>query len=124
MTHHQFLRRDLGRIVLFVFSLAAGLVQAASEETTQAAGSPAFESAVARQRDADTLKALSADGQILYQRERVKLDGYQYCSQAVAQAERGELRESLRSASKALHVGQAPGNDALVAGSKRDLAPA
>lgn len=122
MTHHQFLRRDLGRIVLFIFSLAAGLVQAASEETTQAAGSPAFESAVARQRDADTLKALSADGQILYQRERVKLDGYQYCSQAVAQAERGELRDSIRSASKALHVGQAQGNDDLVAVSKRDLA--
>lgn len=120
MTQHQFLRRDLGRIV--IFSLVAGLVQAASEETPLAAGSPAFESALARQRDADTLKALSTDGQILYQRERVKLDGYQYCSQAVAQAERGELRDSIRSASKALHVGQAQGNDDLVAVSKRDLA--
>lgn len=120
MTHHQFSRRALGISVLF--SLAAGLAQAAPGETPAAAGSPAFESAVARKRDADTLKALSTEGQILYQRERVKLDGYQYCSQAVAQAERGELRDSIRSASKALHIGQAQGNDDLIAVSKRDLA--
>lgn len=121
MAHHEFPRRGLGMSVLF--SLAAGLAQAAPGETPPAAaGSPAFESAVARTRDADTLKALSTEGQILYQRERVKLDGYQYCSQAVAQAERGELRDSIRSASKALHIGQAQGNDDLIAVSKRDLA--
>ena len=120
MAHFEFRRRGLGWIVLF--SLAAGLAQAASDDAAPTAGSPAFESAVARKRDADTLKTLSEEGQILYRRERVKLDGYQYCSQAVAQAERGELRDSIRSASKALHVGQAQGNDDLVAVSKRDLA--
>jgi len=81
-----------------------------------------FDSALARQRDAETLKVLSAEGQLLYQRARVKLDGYRYCSMAVAQAERGELRDSIRSASMALHVGNAQGNDDLVAVSKRDLA--
>ena len=81
-----------------------------------------FDSALARQRDAETLKVLSAEGQLLYQRARVKLDGYRYCSMAVAQAERGELRDSIRSASMAMHVGQAQGNDDLVAVSKRDLA--
>lgn len=120
MRHHHYPGRGLGWIV--VCGLAVGWVHAAPEPSSASAGSPAFESALARKRDADTLKALSADGQILYQRERVKLDGYQYCSQAVAQAERGELRESVRSASKALHLGQAQGNDDLIAVSKRDLA--
>lgn len=120
MRHHHYPRRGLGWIV--ACGLAVGWVHAATEPVAPPAGSPAFESALARKRDADTLKALSADGQILYQRERVKLDGYQYCSQAVAQAERGELRDSVRSASKALHLGQAQGNDDLIAVSKRDLA--
>jgi CHAT domain-containing protein len=81
-----------------------------------------FDSALARQRDAETLKVLSAEGRLLYQRARVKLDGYRYCSMAVAQAERGELRDSIRSASMALHVGNAQGNEDLVALSQRDLA--
>jgi CHAT domain-containing protein len=37
-------------------------------------------------------------------------------------AERGELRESIRAASRALYVGQRQGNDDLVAVSKRDFA--
>lgn len=81
-----------------------------------------FDAALARQRDAETLKVLSAEGRLLYQRARVKLDGYRYCSMAVAQAERGELRDSIRSASMALHVGNAQGNEDLVAVSQRDLA--
>lgn len=83
---------------------------------------PAFDAALAQKRDADTLKALTADGQVLYQRERVKLDGYQYCSQSVAAAERGDFRDSVRAASKALFIGQQQSNDDLVAVSKRDLA--
>lgn len=123
MTHHQFLRCGLGSIVgPIALSLATGLVQAAPEEAAPAAGTPAFESAMARIRDANTLKVLSEEGQLLYRRERIKLDGYQYCSQAVAQAERGELRDSINSASKALHLGRAQGNDDLIAVSKRDLA--
>ena len=83
---------------------------------------PAFDSAQARLRDADSLKALSEDGQILYQRERIKLDGYRYCSQSVAAAERGDFRESVRAASKALYLGEQQGNEDLMAVSKRDLA--
>lgn len=97
---------------------ALGL-QAAAQTPPSA---PAFDSAQARLRDANTLKALSADGQVLYQRERIKLDGYQYCSQAVAAAERGDFRDSVRAASKALFIGQQQGNEDLVALSKRDLA--
>lgn len=84
--------------------------------------SPVFDSAQARLRDADSLKALSDDGQLLYQRDLIKLDGYRYCSQSVAAAERGDFRESVRAASKALYLGEQQGNDDLVAVSKRDLA--
>ena len=82
----------------------------------------ALNSALARQRDAETLTTLSAEGQLLYSRERIKLDPYSYCSQAVTFAERGEFRESIRAASKALYLGQQAGNDDLLAVSKRDMA--
>src|SRR3546814_19303037 len=52
----------------------------------------------------------------------VKLDGYQYCSQAVALAERGELRRSVQAASKALHVALQSGNNDLLGKAYRDLA--
>ena len=47
----------------------------------------AFATAEARERDAETLRSLVAEGQLLYESDRVKLDGYQYCSQAVAFAD-------------------------------------
>ncbi|MDQ7975423.1 MAG: hypothetical protein REJ24_22790, partial [Rhodocyclaceae bacterium] len=58
----------------------------------------------ARLADTDTLLALTNDGAILYAQDKVKLSGYQYCSQAVALAEAGEFRQSVRAASKALHL--------------------
>ena len=81
-----------------------------------------FDSAQARLRDAETVTSLSAEGAALYEREAIKLRGYQYCNHAVALAERGEFRQSVRAASKALHLGEEGGNDDLVAHSKRDLA--
>jgi CHAT domain-containing protein len=81
-----------------------------------------LDAALERQRDAETLASLSAEGQLLYSRERIKLDGYRYCSQAVSLAEQGEFRQSIRAASKALFLGQQDGNDDLVVVSKRDLA--
>ena len=49
------------------------LVHAATsaQGTAGATEAPAFDAALAQKRDADTLKALTADGQVLYQRERV-----------------------------------------------------
>jgi CHAT domain-containing protein/predicted negative regulator of RcsB-dependent stress response len=82
----------------------------------------AYTTAEARERDAETLRSLVAEGQLLYERDEVRLDGYQYCSQAVALADRGEFRESIRAASKALVLAQAEGNDHLEALAKRDLA--
>jgi CHAT domain-containing protein len=92
---------------------------ACAQEPQQTA---AFTAAEARGRDAETLRSLVSEGQLLYERDRVKLDGYQYCSQAVALADRGEFRESIRAASKALVLAEAEGNDRLQAFAKRDLA--
>lgn len=78
--------------------------------------------AMRRLQDADTALALAAEGAALYASERVKLDGYAYCSQAVELAELGELRESARAASKALHVALQTGNPDLLGKAYRDLA--
>lgn len=72
--------------------------------------------------DADTLLSLTSEGALLYENDEVKLDGYQYCSQAVALAERGELRHSVQAASKAMHVAQQTGNEDLLGKAYRDLA--
>lgn len=77
--------------------------------------------AMRRLQDADTALSLAAEGAALYARERVKLDGYAYCSQAVELAELGELRESARAASMALHVALETGNPDLLGKAYRDL---
>src|SRR5512145_2037556 len=103
-----------GRIV--VGALTFGLAGFALAQAPPAApASPVFEATQARLRDAQTLASLSSEGAVLYQRDRIRLGGYQYCSQAVALAERGEFRQSIRAASKALHLGQQAGNDDLTA---------
>jgi CHAT domain-containing protein len=80
------------------------------------------EKAQARSKDAETIKSLSTEGQLLYQKDRVKLDGAMYCAQAVALAEKGEFRLSIQAASKALVLGQKDASTSLVAAAKRDLA--
>jgi len=100
-------------------AVSSSVAPAYAQEPQQTA---AFTAAEARGRDAETLRSLVSEGQLLYERDRVKLDGYQYCSQAVALADRGEFRESIRAASKALVLAEAEGNDRLQAFAKRDLA--
>ncbi|RYF79120.1 MAG: CHAT domain-containing protein [Comamonadaceae bacterium] len=78
--------------------------------------------AAARLADSDTLLALTNDGAILYAQDTVKLSGYQYCSQAVALAEKGEFRQSVRAASKALHLANTTSDPNLLALANRDLA--
>lgn len=79
-------------------------------------------SALARLDDVDTLLSLTSEGALLYQQDAIKLDGYQYCSQAVALAERGELRRSVQAASKAMHVALQTGNGDLLGKAYRDFA--
>ncbi|MEO8810072.1 MAG: hypothetical protein ABI386_07500, partial [Rhodanobacter sp.] len=78
--------------------------------------------AQARMHDADTALALSADGALLYGNSTVKMDGYQYCSQAIALSEKGELRRSVRAASQALYLAQQSKDEELLARAYRDLA--
>lgn len=78
--------------------------------------------ALARHRDANGLLALSAEGRALYERDVIKLDGYGYCGRSIALAEQGEFRQSIRAASKALHLGQSSDNEDLRSLAQRDLA--
>jgi len=78
--------------------------------------------AQARMDDADTALALSADGALLYGASPVKMDGYQYCSQAIALSEKGELRQSVRAASQALYLARQSKDEELLARAYRDLA--
>ncbi|HMN20116.1 MAG TPA: CHAT domain-containing protein [Ottowia sp.] len=109
---------------------AAVLVLAAGAAMGSASAQPAApdaEAAAARAEqlrvaDTDTLLALTSDGAVLYAQDDVKLDALQYCSQAVALAEAGEFRQSVRAASKVLHLADAQGDDNLQALARRDLA--
>jgi CHAT domain-containing protein len=76
----------------------------------------------ARLADADSLLALTADGAALYARDPAKRSGYQYCSQAVALTEAGELRQGVRAASKALYLADATNDANLRALANRDMA--
>jgi CHAT domain-containing protein len=102
--------------------LVLGLTSPAKAQAPTGQPSKAFDAAAAQARDANTLRTIVAEAQVLYQRDRVKLSGYQYCSQAVSLADRGEFRESIRAAGKALMLGQQEGDQDLQALAKRDLA--
>lgn len=78
--------------------------------------------AIGRLEDADTALSMAAEGAALYNREKVKQDGYAYCSQAVELAEAGEFRESAQAASKAMYVALQTGNTDLLGKAYRDLA--
>lgn len=87
-----------------------------------AALTPVARDAEARVRDAETIATLSQEGRLLLARDQVKLDGYAYCSMSVAAAERGDFRDSIEAASRALVVARQTDNANLAALSRRDLA--
>ncbi|GJH08023.1 CHAT domain-containing protein [Caballeronia novacaledonica] len=96
---------------------------ASASDTAQGAPlTSAARDAEARVRDAETIATLSKEGQLLLARDQVKLDGYAYCSMSVAAAERGDFRESIEAASRALVVAKETDNANLAALSRRDLA--
>jgi CHAT domain-containing protein len=107
-------------LAALLLSCAAG--HGASQTASGPPPSDVFDAAQNRVRDAETLKSLIDEGRLLYEKERIKLDGAQYCGQAVTLAEHGEFRQSIQAASKALMLGQMQADAALVASAKRDLA--
>ena len=107
----------LGASLIGLISGAWG--QNAADRTTSG---NALSRAESRQKDAETLSSLLAEGRLLYERDKLRLGGYQYCSQAVSLAEQGEFRGSIEAASKALYLGQESRDDNLIASAKRDFA--
>jgi CHAT domain-containing protein len=115
-------RRSCTRYLRLAIACLAGVLVFPTTHAQNAADVPVPVASRARNQDAETLKALTDEGRLLYQRERIKLEGFQYCGQSVALAERGEFRLSIQAAAKALVVGQQQGDTNLVASAKRDLA--
>lgn len=120
--------RSVPPAAILAMALALTVTEAATESVPSPADEPivantlAFRTAEARQQDAATIKSLTAEARILIERDKVKLDGYQYCDIAVAAAERGDFRDSIEASSRALLLGQEQENPDLVAVAKRDLA--
>lgn len=111
--------RRLGAVVL---ALSAVLPASAWAQQAPDATAAAAQEEQRRLADTDTLLALTSEGAVLYAQDEVKLDALQYCSQAVTLAENGEFRQSVRAASKVLHLADAEGDDNLQALARRDLA--
>lgn len=121
-------RSRLAAAALSSCALVALLILGFGASRAMAQGQPPdAEAAAARQEkarlaDADTIFALTNDGAILYSQDSLKLSGYQYCSQAVALAEAGDFRQSVRAASKAMHLANTTRDPTLLAFANRDLA--
>lgn len=111
----------LAGLLLFSLLLLVPVSRAWAQQAPNAEAA-ASKMEAARLADTDTLLALTADGAVLYGQDTVKLSGYQYCSQAVALGEAGEFRQSVRAASKALHLANATQDPNLMAMANRDLA--
>lgn len=87
-----------------------------------ATDTPAYRLAAERERDAETTRALTADARVLLERDSVRLTAQDYCSMANAAAERGDLRDSIQAASRALLIGQQQKDEDTIALATRDLA--
>jgi tetratricopeptide (TPR) repeat protein len=106
-------------------ALAAGTSAAAVQPASGTALAPesfGFRQAAERERDAETINTLTSEGRLLLSRDHVKLPAYDYCSMSVAAAERGDFRDSVDAAARALVVAGQTNNADLAALSKRDLA--
>lgn len=110
------------RMGAVALALSAALSATAWAQQAPDATAAAAQEEQRRLADTDTLLALTSEGAVLYAQDEVKLDALQYCSQAVTLAENGEFRQSVRAASKVLHLADAEGDDNLQALARRDLA--
>src|SRR6266478_5186612 len=69
--------------------------------------------------EVESAARLAMEGQVGYQSDIVKKDGYRYCGDSFSLADRGEFRLAIRAASKALFLGQRQNDEFLVANAKR-----
>jgi CHAT domain-containing protein len=73
-------------------------------------------------RDAETAAGLVASGKLFYGDDSEKKTWGDYCRNSFRLSERGEFRQAVREASKALFLGQDSGNATALAWANRDLA--
>jgi CHAT domain-containing protein len=73
-------------------------------------------------RDVETAAGLVATGKLFYDADADKLSWSRYCSNSLALANRGEFRQAVREASKALYLGESTNNATALAYASRDLA--
>ncbi|AUT75311.1 CHAT domain-containing protein [Paraburkholderia hospita] len=128
-THAGSRMMGIAALVVCAISGVWGSAFAAAPATPASGAAPGlapesqgFRQATERERDAETLQSLTAEGRLLLSRDRVTLPAYDYCSMAVSAAERGDFRDSVEAAARALVMAQRTDNADLVALSKRDLA--
>lgn len=82
------------------------------------------ESTATEQRalEVERVASLATSGERLFAFDKVKKDGFGYCSAAADLVNRGEFRAAIREASKALFLGQQARETWLLANAHRDLA--
>ena len=78
--------------------------------------------AAIRAEEVGTAARLSVEGNVLYEVDANKRSGFDYCRVCVTRANRGDFREAIRAATKALFLGEQSGNDLLLAFANRDIA--
>ena len=114
--------------LLFASSIAAvgqdrTLTAVPAKPSAQPDGRPAaIAAALTRLKDMESAKRLSSEGEALYQADAVKRTGGEYCTESQRQRETGDFREAIRSASKALFLGEKNRDSDLVALAKFDFA--
>src|SRR5262244_1257062 len=74
------------------------------------------------QQDSEAITNLALEGRAFYQQDDPKLPAQKYCDRAVALAEGGQFRESIRAASRVLYLGFESKDDNLIALAQRDHA--
>lgn len=102
----------LGAFCLIALSGCVATVKVISPETV----------AEIRAQEVDSVARLSLEGQAYYEADPFKKSGPQYCSIAINLAYRGEFRQAIQEASKALFLGEQYGNEYVLGLAKRDIA--
>src|SRR4051812_11849031 len=92
-----------------------------STSSTRVLPKPAREKPSAQQ-DSEAIGNLALEGRAFYQQDDPKLPAEKYCDRAVALAEGGQFRESIRAASRVLYLGFESKDENLIALGQRDLA--
>ena len=103
-----------------VFLLAASCVAVPPAEAQRfPAGSSRLEAVL---KDAESAARLASTGKLFYEADENKLHWRRYCGNSIAFSNRGEFRQAIREASKALFLGKTSNNPTALAFASLDLA--